>query len=169
MTMSDDLLGAKQIEKQRADIGDFVAGDLGWKDAEYLLETIYTFLLDLYEEPENWSEMMESINECKAVIYMSASWWPGSKPEKFKEWADEDTTVVKKIHIIYDQFRGDIPADWQSGYVPNVVLTDNGKKVKVFAGNDYAKEIQKLWGKELGIGDDEIPPSLVRQTTPVNY
>jgi len=75
---------------------------------------------------------------------------------------------VKKLHINYDNIRNDVPADWRSGYVPNVVLTENGEKVKVLAGNDYAKAIQELWGTELGL-DEEIPPSLIRQKSPVNY
>jgi len=101
--------------------------------------------LDLFENPSTIEEVQKIVSTGRSVVYMHAGWWPSSDEDSFKKWAATDhskwNNSLKCVLIQWDDLARNMPREWQTGYVPNCVIFEDGKLVKKFPGNGYVAEV----------------------------
>jgi len=101
--------------------------------------------LALFENPSTIEEVQRIVSTGKSVVYMHAGWWPSSDEDSFKAWAATDQSKwnnsLKCVLIQWDDLARNMPREWQTGYVPNCVIFEDGELVKKFAGNGYVEQV----------------------------
>lgn len=113
----------------------------------HIYQIIYEMVqkLPLFENPNTIDKVKDIVATGRSIVYMHAGWWPSSDDVSFKKFAASDqhkyNNSLKCVLLQWDDLARNMPRAWQSGYVPNCCIFEDGELIKVFAGNGYVAAI----------------------------